>query len=57
MILCQATWIKLFEEKMMMTKSNIPLTENEKQNKSIPGEVEPNKAAAKAREFAAREKS
>jgi hypothetical protein len=57
MILCQATWIKLFEEKMMMTKSNIPLTENEKQNKPMPGEVEPNKAAVKAREFAAREKA
>lgn len=40
-----------------MTKQNIPLTENEKQKKPMPGEVEPNRAALKAREFAAREKA
>ena len=40
-----------------MTKSNVPLTENEKQKMPMPGEVSPKDAAVKAREFAAQEKS
>jgi hypothetical protein len=40
-----------------MSKLNRPLTEDEKQKKPMPGEVSPKDAAAKAREFAAREKA
>lgn len=40
-----------------MTKSNRPLTEEEKQRKPMPGETSPEDAATKAREFAAQEKA
>jgi hypothetical protein len=42
---------------MTMTKPNQPLTEEEKQNKPMPGEVSPKEAAVKARQFAAQEKA
>jgi hypothetical protein len=40
-----------------MNKRNQPLTEEEKQNKPMPGEVAPNDAARKARAFAIQEKA
>ena len=40
-----------------MTESNRPLTEEKKQRKPMPGEISPEDAAAKAREFAAQEKA
>ena len=43
--------------KMTTIKPNQPLTEEEKQNKPMPGEVSPKDAAVKAREFAAQEKA
>lgn len=39
----------------MATESNRPLTDEEKR-KPLPGETSPENAAAKAREFSAREK-
>jgi len=40
---------------MNMTKSSRTLTEDEKQTQPLPGEVAPEDAARKAREFAVRE--
>lgn len=41
--------------RLNMTKPNQPLTEEEKQTQPMPGEVSPEDAAKKAREFAVRE--
>ena len=40
-----------------MVENRRPLTEEEKQTKPMPGEVSPENAAAKAREFAVQEKA
>lgn len=40
-----------------MTKSNRPLTHEEKQKTPLPGEVSPKDAIVKARQFAAQEKA
>jgi hypothetical protein len=42
---------------MTMNKNNRPLTEEEKQTKPLPGEVSPQDATAKAREFAVQERA